>query len=45
MHIDLAGRQTYSGYLKLDLLLAAQQPLTRQHDEVAFITIHHVQEL
>jgi tryptophan 2,3-dioxygenase len=45
MHVDLAGRQTYGGYLKLDLLLAAQQPLTRQHDEVAFIVIHHVQEL
>jgi tryptophan 2,3-dioxygenase len=45
MHVDLAGRQTYGGYLKLDLLLAAQQPLTRVHDEVAFIVIHHVQEL
>ena len=45
MHLDLAGRQTYGGYLKLDLLLAAQQPLTQQHDEVAFIIIHHVQEL
>ncbi len=45
MHVDLAGRQTYGGYLKLDLLLAAQQPLTRRHDEVAFIVIHHVQEL
>jgi len=45
MHVDLAGQQTYSGYLKLDLLLAAQQPRTQQHDEVAFIIIHHVQEL
>lgn len=45
MHVDLAGRQTYGGYLKLDLLLAAQQPLTQQHDEIAFIVIHHVQEL
>jgi tryptophan 2,3-dioxygenase len=45
MHVDLAGRQTYGGYLNLDLLLNAQQPLTRQHDEVAFIIIHHVQEL
>jgi tryptophan 2,3-dioxygenase len=45
MHVDLAGGQTYGGYLKLDLLLAAQQPITREHDEVAFIVIHHVQEL
>lgn len=45
MHVDLAGRRTYSEYLKLDLLLAAQQPITREHDEVAFIVIHHVQEL
>lgn len=45
MHVDLAGRRTYADYLKLDLLLAAQQPLSREHDEVAFIIIHHVQEL
>jgi tryptophan 2,3-dioxygenase len=45
MHVDLAGRQTYGEYLKLDVLLAAQRPLSRQHDELAFITIHHVQEL
>ncbi len=45
MHVDLAGRRSYADYLKLDLLLAAQQPVTREHDEVAFIIIHHVQEL
>jgi tryptophan 2,3-dioxygenase len=45
MHIDLAGRRTYGDYLKLDLLLAAQQPVSQEHDEVAFIVIHHVQEL
>jgi tryptophan 2,3-dioxygenase len=45
MHVDLAGRRTYAEYLKLHLLLAAQQPVTREHDEVAFIVIHHVQEL
>jgi tryptophan 2,3-dioxygenase len=45
MHVDLAGRRTYADYLRLDLLLAAQQPVTREHDEVAFIVIHHVQEL
>jgi tryptophan 2,3-dioxygenase len=45
MHVDLAGGLTYGEYLKLDLLLAAQQPVSQQHDELAFILIHHVQEL
>jgi tryptophan 2,3-dioxygenase len=45
MHVDLAGRLTYGEYLKLDLLLAAQQPVSQQHDELAFIITHHVQEL
>jgi tryptophan 2,3-dioxygenase len=45
MHVDLAGKLSYSGYLHLDQLLSAQQPLTKEHDEVAFIVIHHVQEL
>jgi tryptophan 2,3-dioxygenase len=45
IHVDLAGRLTYGEYLKLDLLLAAQQPISQQHDELAFIVIHHVQEL
>jgi tryptophan 2,3-dioxygenase len=45
MHVDLAGRRTYSDYLKLDRLLAAQQPVSQEHDEVAFIIIHQVQEL
>src|SRR5687768_15254880 len=45
MHMDLAGRLSYGEYLHLDQLLAAQQPLTREHDELLFIIIHHVQEL
>ena len=45
MLVDLAGQHTYGDYLKLDLLLAAQQPVSQEHDEVAFIIIHHVQEL
>lgn len=45
IHVDLAGRQTYGEYLKLDVLLSAQRPLTGEHDEVAFVVIHHVQEL
>lgn len=42
---DLAGRRTYSGYLQLDTLLAAQQPLSDHHDEMLFIVAHHVTEL
>jgi tryptophan 2,3-dioxygenase len=45
MNIDLAGRRTYGEYLKLDRLLGAQQPVSKEHDELAFIVIHHVQEL
>jgi tryptophan 2,3-dioxygenase len=45
MHMDLAGRLSYGEYLHLDRLLAAQQPITREHDELLFIIIHHVQEL
>ncbi len=45
MHVDLAGQHTYGEYLNLDLLLSAQQPVSQEHDEVAFIIIHHVQEL
>jgi tryptophan 2,3-dioxygenase len=45
MHVDLAGRLSYGDYLHLDRLLAAQQPLTGEHDELLFIIIHHVQEL
>jgi tryptophan 2,3-dioxygenase len=38
---------TYSSYLKLDELLALQQPLSEgpEHDETLFIVIHQVYEL
>ena len=44
---DLDGSLTYGGYLRLDLLLAAQQPLSdpQHHDEMLFIVQHHVSEL
>ncbi len=42
---DLAGRQTYAGYLQLDTLLSAQRPLSDHHDEMLFIVAHHVTEL
>ncbi|HZF97828.1 MAG TPA: tryptophan 2,3-dioxygenase family protein, partial [Pseudoxanthomonas sp.] len=47
IHTDLSGRMTYGGYLRLDRLLDAQQPLSdpAHHDEMLFIVQHHVAEL
>ena len=47
IHTDLSGRMTYAGYLRLDQLLAAQQPLSSppHHDELLFIVQHQVSEL
>jgi tryptophan 2,3-dioxygenase len=44
---DLADRLSYGGYLRLDLLLAAQQPISKpvHHDELLFIVQHQVAEL
>ncbi|GAA0680511.1 tryptophan 2,3-dioxygenase [Dyella marensis] len=44
---DLQGRLTYGGYLRLDALLSAQQPLSQppHHDEMLFIVQHQVAEL
>lgn len=44
---DLRGRLTYAGYLRLDLLLTAQQPMSQPayHDEMLFIVQHQVSEL
>jgi len=44
---DLDGKMTYGGYLRLDMLLAAQQPRSQppQHDELLFIVQHQVSEL
>jgi tryptophan 2,3-dioxygenase len=48
---DLTNRLTYAGYLRLDQLLSAQQPLTGRdgttphHDELLFIVQHQVSEL
>ena len=36
---------TYSSYLALDDVLAAQRPKTDEHDELLFIVIHQVYEL
>ena len=47
IHTDLDGRLTYGGYLRLDRLLAAQQPLSSppHHDEMLFIVQHQTSEL
>jgi tryptophan 2,3-dioxygenase len=47
MEIDLRDRMTYGGYLRLDTLLSAQQPLSDppHHDEMLFIIQHQVAEL
>jgi tryptophan 2,3-dioxygenase len=36
---------TYGNYLKVDELLALQQPRSDEHDEILFIVIHQVYEL
>jgi tryptophan 2,3-dioxygenase len=45
VHWDLSDSLSYAQYLKLDKLLDAQSPLSYQHDEMLFITIHQVSEL
>lgn len=47
IHTDLSGRTTYAGFLHLDRLLSAQQPLSQppHHDEMLFILQHQVSEL
>ncbi len=44
---DLGERLSYGGYLQLDTLLSAQQPLSNpmHHDELLFIVQHQVAEL
>ena len=40
-----SGDMTYARYLALDELLAAQHPLSDQHDEMLFVVIHQTKEL
>jgi tryptophan 2,3-dioxygenase len=42
---ESAADLTYGTYLRLDDLLACQQPLTESHDELLFVIIHQVYEL
>src|SRR4051812_2832240 len=47
IHTDLKDRMTYTGYLHLDRLLSAQEPLSKpeHHDEMLFIIQHQTTEL
>ena len=47
MHTDLQNKLDYSGYLHLEEVLAAQQPLSKppHHDEMLFIIQHQTTEL
>jgi len=45
IHWDLDQSISYSQYLQLDRVLAAQKPLSGQHDEMLFIVIHQASEL
>ena len=45
IHTDFKHDETYAGYLRLDLLLGAQQPRSPQHDEMLFIIQHQTSEL
>ena len=44
-HTDFAHAMSYGDYLQLDRLLAAQRPLSDQHDEMLFIIQHQTSEL
>jgi tryptophan 2,3-dioxygenase len=44
-HTDFSAAMSYGDYLQLDALLAAQQPLSGEHDELLFIVIHQTTEL
>ena len=45
IHTEFARSMGYGEYLRLDLLLSAQQPLSTHHDEMLFIIQHQTSEL
>lgn len=45
IHTDLGDKVTYSGYLDLERLLAAQHTRSDHHDELLFIIQHQTSEL
>ena len=42
---DFARRMSYGDYLRLDLILSAQTPLSDAHDEMLFVVQHQTSEL
>ena len=45
IHTDFKNDMSYGDYLCLEQILSAQKPLSNQHDEMLFITIHQSSEL
>lgn len=45
VHWDLGESQSYGEYLALEQILAAQRPVSMEHDEMLFIIIHQASEL
>ncbi|MDN3653332.1 tryptophan 2,3-dioxygenase family protein [Thalassotalea ponticola] len=45
IHSDFSTDMSYADYLCLEQVLNAQKPLTNEHDEMLFITIHQASEL
>lgn len=45
IHTDFNDDMSYGDYLCLEQVLSAQKPLSDQHDEMLFITIHQSSEL
>jgi len=43
--LELTDESAYSGYLRLDRILSAQQPRSTHHDEMLFIIQHQTSEL
>jgi tryptophan 2,3-dioxygenase len=43
--MSFRGRMSYAGYLRLDKVLDAQEPLSSAHDELLFIIQHQTSEL
>jgi tryptophan 2,3-dioxygenase len=44
-HVDFRDAMSYGDYLRLDLLLSAQQPASNEHNELLFIIQHQATEL
>lgn len=42
---DTPAGMTYGGYLSLDRLLSAQNPISANHDEMLFVILHQTKEL